>query len=168
MGMPGAGKSHWARKLGSYLGWPSLDLDGYLVEKSGRSIEEIFDRESEQGFRKRETRALISLLAEYGHSPFVLALGGGTYGQKENRLLLREFGWTIYLRTRPEVLLARLSAEGETPRPLLAGEPGLDARIRLLLRQRSADYEQADYIFEADQLSLGKFEPILNLCIGKY
>lgn len=165
VGMPGAGKSFWARKLGEHWGWVSLDLDDFLVEREGRTIEQIMEADGEAGFREKESLALEALLAGVESSPFVLATGGGTFCREINRRILKSAGWTVYLRTSPEVLVNRLSAEGASVRPLLTAGASLTSRVQRLLDQRSRDYEKADHILEADPASLGKFEAILRLCI---
>ena len=54
-----------------------------LLDKTGVSIDHIFDVEGEEGFRKRESDVLEELCSKPN---IVLATGGGAVYQKRNRL----------------------------------------------------------------------------------
>ena len=61
VGFSGSGKSTIAMRLAERLDCKSCDLDDLIVERSGKSILQIFNEEGEQGFRARETDALIEI-----------------------------------------------------------------------------------------------------------
>lgn len=108
IGMPGCGKSTLGQGLAKMLNKPFADADQELIRKAGRSIPDLFKREGEGGFRKRETE----ILAELGkRSGLVIATGGGCVTRPENKPLLRQNGRLIWVR-RPT---SALSTEG---RPL--------------------------------------------------
>ena len=102
IGMPGSGKTTVGRLLAEKLGRPFLDADTFIAERAGMTIPEIFAREGEAGFRRRETEALEELGKRSG---VVIATGGGAVLRKENLPLLRQNGWICRLR-RPVALLA--------------------------------------------------------------
>ncbi len=86
VGPMGAGKTTIGRLLAASLSLPFKDIDHLIVEHAGADIPWIFDVEGEQGFRKRESKALKeALLGE----PAVIATGGGIVGSQENRALLQ-------------------------------------------------------------------------------
>jgi shikimate kinase len=145
----GAGKSTVGRVLAERLALPFVETDALIVEQAGRSIPEVFAAEGEPGFRDRETAVLRSLA---GTRDAVIATGGGILGREMNRRLLRELGTVVYLRARPETILARLAADGPPEsRPMLAGDP--QGRVRALLAERTPLYEQADLTVDTDGLS---------------
>ena len=72
----------------------------------------------------------------------------------ENRALLKKLGMVVYLRIRPETVLARL--KGDTTRPLLQGDDSGE-RVRTLMAQREAHYvSAADTILDVDQKTPGE------------
>ena len=85
-GMPGSGKSSLGALCAQQLGRTFVDLDTEIEKAAGCSIPEIFQKEGEEGFRRRETEALRHFSREKG---LVLATGGGTVLRAENQGLLR-------------------------------------------------------------------------------
>ena len=55
-----------------------VDMDGYLVDRCGRTIPEIFESEGETGFREREREVLDELMEMEGDA--VISTGGGAPG----------------------------------------------------------------------------------------
>jgi len=138
-GPMGAGKSRVGRALASALGWAFIDTDVEVERAASMKIAEIFAREGEAGFRKRERAALAALPAQ----ACVVALGGGAIADAGNRRVLSEKGVLVWLDARPETLAARIGAAAE--RPLLAG---LDhgariAKLSALCAERAAAYGAA-------------------------
>ena len=72
------------------------------------TIPEIFETKGEEGFRAVETETLRALIeeSEESPSPAVFSTGGGLPMREENRELLRQLGFCVYLKTSAgEVLL---------------------------------------------------------------
>ncbi|MEM9067448.1 MAG: 3-dehydroquinate synthase [Myxococcota bacterium] len=134
-GPMGAGKSSVAVRVADRLGLAALDLD-QEIESAGRSIDAIFREEGEAGFRARERDALARVLKE--RDDVVIALGGGTVCDEENRRGLVRSGILITLMAPTDVLLARVGA-GEG-RPLLQGDAA--ERLRRLLHARKDVYAE--------------------------
>ena len=101
IGMPGSGKSTLGRLAARLLSRPFLDADTIIAEKAGMSIPEIFEKEGEAGFRRRETEVLSELGKQSG---VVIATGGGAVLRQENLPLLRQNGWICRLRRPVEEL----------------------------------------------------------------
>lgn len=101
IGMPGCGKTTIARALGQATGRLVVDTDDLIVQTAGMSIPELFRREGENGFRRRETAALAQAvdLRPGGDDPrgVIIACGGGVVTRPENRALLRRNGFTVRL-----------------------------------------------------------------------
>lgn len=101
IGMPGCGKTTIGKKLAERLGRKFIDADDAVRERAGMSIPEIFEKEGEAGFRKRETAVLAALGKESG---LVIATGGGAVVREENYAHLHQNGVILYLRRALESL----------------------------------------------------------------
>jgi len=119
----GAGKTTIGRRVADALGLPFFDLDHVIEERNGATVALIFELEGEIGFRKRESDALKELSAHHG---IVLATGGGAVLDADNRNLLTQHGFVVWLRASVDQQLARLARDRK--RPLLAAP---DRRERL-------------------------------------
>ena len=151
IGPMGAGKSCLGRRLAQHYAIPFLDLDHELEERTGVSINLIFELEGEAGFRQRETQLLAELCQRSG---LVLATGGGTVLSAQNREILANTGFVLYLPTPVEFQLRRLARD--TRRPLLASR---NRRQRLidLAEQRNPLYQSlADLTLQAELGSVGR------------
>lgn len=56
-GFMGTGKTTISHELHRMARMEEIDLDAYIVEKTGCSINEIFEKQGEQFFRNMETEA---------------------------------------------------------------------------------------------------------------
>ena len=101
IGMPGCGKSTIAALLAQKTGRIALDSDDLVCRLSGKTIPEIFSRESEEAFRTLETRALGELCKQ---SARIVSTGGGCVTRPENLPLLRQNGKMIWLKRDLEML----------------------------------------------------------------
>ena len=129
VGMPGCGKSAVGRLLAQSLGRPFVDADRVLEESAGMSIPDMFAREGEGGFRRRER----AVLREVGRkSGLVISTGGGCVTSPENFFALRQNGVVVFLERE----LDRLAREG---RPLSSGDLAGMYERRLPLYRRFAD-----------------------------
>ena len=59
IGMPGSGKSCVGAALAERLGMPLVETDAMVVEKTGRSIPDIFAQDGEAAFRREDTAAAL-------------------------------------------------------------------------------------------------------------
>lgn len=144
VGMMGAGKTTVGRKLAKSLEWQFVDLDQQVEQSTGVTVSTIFEIEGENGFRQRETNALIQAASETG---FVVATGGGIVLSPANRARMAASGYVVYLHAPPEQLYAR--TKHDKGRPLLQVADPL-ARIRNLVEKRDALYrEVADIVVES-------------------
>ncbi|HMJ32727.1 MAG TPA: bifunctional shikimate kinase/3-dehydroquinate synthase [Baekduia sp.] len=76
IGFMGAGKTTLARELAAARGVDHVDTDALLVQRFGRSIEDVFDTDGEAVFRAAEEELVASVLD--GDAEAVVSLGGGS------------------------------------------------------------------------------------------
>ena len=62
IGYMGSGKSAISKKIANLINIPFVELDDYIEEKEGMSIENIFKKKGELYFRKIEHQLFLELL----------------------------------------------------------------------------------------------------------
>jgi shikimate kinase len=135
VGLMGAGKSTVGRRCAARLERPFVDTDDLVLAVAGATIEEIFRNGGEPRFRELEKSVVADVCAS--PEPLVIACGGGTVLDPENRRVLRASGVVVWLRAPAEVLAQRVGT-GAT-RPLLRDDPL--GSLRRLERLREPAYE---------------------------
>ena len=135
-GPPGSGKTTVGGLLSESLGLPFADLDKEIEAHAGLSIPEIFASSGEAGFRKLEARCLAQLCR--GH-PQIVALGGGSLVDEQNRALAEAVGDVLCLAAGVNHLQGRLKNQPEV-RPLLGKEADIEQRLAALLERRAEHY----------------------------
>lgn len=145
IGYMGAGKTTLGRPVAWKLNVPFIDLDTIIEEREGKSIRQLFEELGEGIFREKERSGLQS-----GSFPadFVMATGGGAPCFFDNMEWMNRHGLTVYLKTDPEVIAARLEHEREE-RPLLRAltKEELPGFVREKIESREKFYLQAQLIF---------------------
>ena len=137
IGPMGSGKTTVGRRLAEQLKIDFYDADYEIINKTGVSIDHIFDVEGEQGFRKRESDVLEELTSMHN---IVLATGGGAVLSEENRLLLKKSGSVIYLLSSVDQILRR-TAKSKT-RPLLENSSDRRKTISDIIDSRDSLYRE--------------------------
>jgi shikimate kinase len=134
VGPMGSGKTTLGRRAAEQLGLTFIDCDEEIERRTGASVNLIFDIEGEEGFRARET-ALLQELSE--RDGVLVATGGGVIKSQENRRILRDRGFVVWLPTTVNQQLRRL--EKDRKRPLLQA-PDRRERLEALARERNPLY----------------------------
>ncbi len=151
-GAPASGKTTLAGQLARELDLPFYDLDSHIQAAAGLSIGDIFAREGEPDFRRRESDALRELLRQ---PPGVVALGGGALLDADNRRAVESAGRVLCLQADLPVLLERLRQGGPAARPLLAADNGgVAARLARLLDERRRHYASFGLQLDVTRLSI--------------
>jgi shikimate kinase len=143
VGFMGAGKTTLANALARRLGWRAEDVDALIEARERRSVADIFAREGEPYFRALERQTIFSLLP-LRHT--VVATGGGTFVDPENRAAINADGVSVWLDLPFEELMARIPADGRRP---LASDL---AQMTLLYEGRRIAYQQAHIKLDAARL----------------
>ncbi len=140
VGMMGSGKSTVGRRLAAVLGRPFIDADKEIEARCGVPVATIFELEGEAGFRRREAALIEDLTLRTG---LVLATGGGAVLSPENRRLLHERGFVVYLKASAHDLWLRL--RNDRVRPLLRA-PDPRRRIGELVEARGPMYQECAHL----------------------
>ena len=148
VGPMGSGKSTVGKIISDELFLDFYDTDEEIEERTGASIEWIFDLEGEDGFRKRESEMLEEMVQK---NSIVLSTGGGIILASSNRELLSSRGTVFYLSTPISTQVDRTSKDKD--RPLLKiGNPN---EILAKLQEEREDLYKAvsDHIIDTENKS---------------
>ncbi len=127
------------------------DLDQYIEESEGKTINEIFAQKGEDEFRNMERAALKEVTETIGG---VIATGGGTPCFFDNMEYMKENGNVVYLNCSRKELFDRLKIY-KASRPLLKDKNDDEIKefIENSLPKREPFYNNASIIIDADPLS---------------
>jgi shikimate kinase len=161
VGFMGCGKSTVGRVLADRLGWRFVDVDEQIEAAEGVAISHIFETRGEPEFRRIESQAILDCVRAIERGlPTVAALGGGAFAQDNNRAVLADNGYTIWLDCPFEIVQRRVAQASH--RPLARDE----RKFIELYRTRRDAYAQADCrIAIEDDDPAGPVEQILALPI---
>jgi shikimate kinase len=140
VGFMAAGKTTVARALAERLSWRAEDIDELIEARERRTVADIFARSGEPYFRTLE-RDILRLLLPLRH--IVVATGGGTFMDPDNRVAINMDGVSVWLDVPLDELVARLPADGR--RPLAADR----AQMERLYAMRQAAYANAQIHIDA-------------------
>jgi shikimate kinase len=142
VGFMGAGKTTVARALARRIGWRVEDVDERIESRERRPVSTIFAQNGEAYFRQLERQMLYELLPERN---IVVATGGGTFVDPENRAAMLTDGAVVWLDLPLTRIVERVPADGR--RPLAADK----AQMERLFTHRQLAYSQAHLRVDASR-----------------
>ncbi|WP_066888381.1 shikimate kinase [Carbonactinospora thermoautotrophica] len=148
IGMMGAGKSTVGRAMSAATGWPYLDNDELVRRATGVPTRRILHERGVRALREAEATALR--LAVEQPPPVIAGIAGGVVESPDDRRVLREGGFVVWLRARIETLAARIGAgSARADRPWLEEDPKTVLR-RLYAGREPLYAEVASLIVDVD------------------
>jgi shikimate kinase len=142
VGFMGAGKTTVAHAVGRRIGWRPEDIDSRIEAREHRTVAAIFAQDGEGYFRRAERYVLHELLAERN---VVIATGGGTFVDPENRALMLSDGAVAWLDVPLSSVIERIPVDGR--RPLAGDRPEMEE----LYHRRRAAYAAAHVRIDASR-----------------
>jgi len=136
VGFMGSGKSTVGALLAERVGYTFCDIDKWIEEETGRTIERIFHILGEEAFRILE-REMIERLKTSTRT--IISCGGGAVMDPANVAALKQQGRLIWLQAQLPTIADRLSGTGD--RPLWNSKSG--AAVTALFEQRQPIYRAA-------------------------
>ena len=145
VGFMAAGKTTVARALARRLDWRAVDIDELIERLERMTVAEIFSKRGEPYFRTVERAVLQDQLAP---RHLVVATGGGTFVDPQNRAAINADGVSVWLDVSMDRIVARLPADGRRP---LASDR---SEFERLYQSRRAVYQQAHVRLDASRASV--------------
>ncbi len=106
IGMAGVGKSTIGALLSEALGFDFIDLDDYILEKEGKTVQELIDDEGEEALLQLEKRRMY----EIDLTRKVVAPGGSIIYHSDLMEYLRQCSTLVYLDDSFENIEERLAS----------------------------------------------------------
>lgn len=121
VGFMASGKSTVGRVLAARLRWRFEDVDHLIEVREKTTVAEVFSKQGEPYFRAAE-REILALLQPLRH--VVIATGGGTFADPDNRTAINRDGASIWIDVPLTELVSRIPLDGR--RPLAADRAALE------------------------------------------
>jgi shikimate kinase len=145
VGFMAAGKTSVAKALARRLDWEVLDVDESIEQRERMTVADVFARRGEAYFRAAERAVIVEQL---GRRHLVVATGGGTFADVQNRAAINQDGVSVWLDVPLDRLVDRVPADGR--RPLAADR----VTFERLYHVRRAAYEQAHLRLDAGRAGI--------------
>jgi len=141
-----SGKTSVAKHLAHQISVKHIDLDNEIQKSKKLSINELFEKFNEIGFRNIENKILRKILEKENNS--VISLGGGTpcYYDNMNKVCLSTKN-VFYLKSTNRILADRLFCN-RADRPLISSIDNIENMLEFVSKhmlERSKFYEMAHY-----------------------
>ena len=144
--MMGSGKSSIGNLVSKKINIPFIDIDNLIIENTGMSISEIFEKKGEDYFREIEEKESIDILNKKN---FVVALGGGAFINKKIRKEIMNNHYSFWLNWDEAILLNRIK---KSKKRHLAFQ-STDQEIRKMIKKRSKIYSYAQFKINCNKLT---------------
>jgi len=113
IGLMGAGKTTIGLQLSQQLGYYFIDTDQEIEDRYNTTIADIFKQHGESYFRKIEKQLIAEILDR--NENIVLSLGGGAFINNDNRQLIQQKCFVIWLHTSIDETIKRIGNKNNRP-----------------------------------------------------
>ena len=145
LGMMGSGKSSIGNLVSKKLNLPFFDIDSLIVENTGMSVSEIFEKKGEDYFRNLEEKITFKCLKKIKN---VVSLGGGGFINEKIRKEILSNHFSFWLNCNESTLMKRI--KGSKKRPLAFKLT--DQEIKKMIKDRSKIYSNAQFKINCNKL----------------
>ena len=142
----GAGKSTIGKNLAKKLSMDFVDTDYEIENFMKMRISDIFLNHGESKFRKIEEDIVKKILNL--NKKNVIALGGGSFENKNIRAIVEEKNISIWLKCNLNILAERLKKNNI--RPLLIGK-NIKSELMSLDKARKDNFKRADFHYDVSK-----------------
>tara|TARA_B100001093_G_scaffold339146_2_gene323919 strand:+ start:152 stop:676 length:525 start_codon:yes stop_codon:yes gene_type:complete len=157
LGMMGSGKSSIGSLISKKLGMEFFDIDQTIEKELKMKISEIFKIKGENYFRKFEEKISLEILKK---KSIVIALGGGTFLNKNIRKVILNDHLSFWLKLNSNEIIKRI--KNNPKRPIAFKSTNND--LFKLIKKRSNIYSKALYKINCNNLTkIETVNKILNL-----
>ena len=146
LGMMGSGKSSIGNLVSRKLDIPFIDIDSLIVENTGMSILEIFEKKGESYFRNIEEKITLKSLKKIKN---VVSLGGGAFINPTIRKEILLNHLSFWLNWDESILIKRI--KNSKKRPLAF--KSTDQELRTIIKNRSKIYSNAQFKINCNKLT---------------
>ena len=146
LGMMGSGKSTIGNLVSKKLNLPFTDVDSLIVQNTGMSISEIFEKKGENYFRNLEEKITLKCLKKIRS---VVSLGGGSFINAKIRKEVLSNHFSFWLNWEDSTLIRRIKESKK--RPLVF--KSTDQEIRAIIKDRSKIYSNAKFKINCNKLT---------------
>ncbi|MDQ7032228.1 MAG: shikimate kinase AroL [Desulfonauticus sp.] len=149
IGPRASGKTTIGKLLARKINFNFLDTDELIVQKFGKTIQELVQNRGWTYFREQEQKILLELGSK---NSCVIATGGGIVVTPAAKIFLRSQDYTFYLKISPTTALKRLSAnQNQKMRPALT-DLDWEKEVKIIMQERESLYQEcAKYVLDAEQ-----------------
>ncbi|MDR0972325.1 MAG: shikimate kinase [Bacteroidales bacterium] len=136
-----SGKTTFGKKIANTLSLKHIDTDKYFEEKYNISINDFFEKYSEDSFRKLEHEILLEIIKQ---DNIVVSTGGGLPCYYNNMDIMNKEGKTIYLNMSFSEIISR-QRHSKRIRPLLKNKTQEECLVFIkdLLEEREKTYKKS-------------------------
>ena len=146
LGMMGSGKSSIGNLVSKKLNLPFIDIDNLIVENTGMSILEIFEKKGEDYFRNLEEKVTLKCLKRIKN---VISLGGGGFINTKIRKEILTNHFSFWLSWDESILVKRI--KNSKKRPLAF--KSTDQEIKAIIKSRYKIYSNAQFKINCNKLT---------------
>ena len=144
--MMGSGKSSIGNLVSKKLDLPFIDVDNSIVENTGMSILEIFEKKGEDYFRNVEEKITLKCLKEIKN---IVSLGGGGFINNKIRKEILANHFSFWLNWDDSILIKRIKNSKKRPLAFKSS----DQEIRTIIKTRSIIYSKAQFKINCSKLT---------------